>query len=90
MSIFHYISMLPLIASFQQIYILSLLAVHIQTSLYLAIFQSLRTTERGTKTAEQLMRVKIKLHYVILRDLQMTEQLDSRASETHQKFSSFS
>lgn len=80
--------MLPLIASFQQIYVLSLLAVHTQTSLYLAIFQPLRTTERGTKTAEQLMRVKIKLHYVVLHGLQMTEQLDNRTSETHQKFSS--
>lgn len=45
LSIFYYISMLPLIASFQQFYILSLPAVHTQISPYLAIFQSFRTTE---------------------------------------------
>lgn len=80
LSIFYYISTLPLIASFHQIYILSLLAVHTQTFLHLAIFQLLHITDRGTKTAEQLTRVKIKLHYVILHGLQMTEQLNNRAS----------
>lgn len=62
LSIFHYISTLPLTAFFHQIYILSLPAVHTQTLLLLAIFQSLHSTDRSTKTAEQLMRVKIKPH----------------------------
>lgn len=36
------------------------------------------------------MRVKIKLLYVVLQGLELTEQLGNRASETQQKFSSFS
>lgn len=61
LSIFHYISTLPLIAFFHQIYILSLPAVHTQTFLLLGNLPVTPYYNRGTKMAEQL-RVKMKLY----------------------------